>query len=116
MASDGDLVLRAHLPLPLGYAAPRTGTEEKLAEIWRLALNMDCVGVEDHYNDLGGDSFIAALMFSLIDEAFAIDIPAATLLSAPTIAQLARQIDVRLARKSARPCGRPDRSGPERPR
>jgi acyl carrier protein len=116
MRSDDDLVLRAHLALPLSYVAPRTGTETRLADIWCLALNMDCVGVEDHYNDLGGDSFIAALMFNLIEETFEIGIPVATLLKAPTIAQLAREVDRRLAMGNERPHRSPDQSRPERSR
>ena len=92
-ASDGSLVLRELLLLPLPYVAPRTATEERLERIWRSVLRMDCVGVEDSYNDLGGDSFLAAVIFDLIEQEFGSRINIATLISAPTIAELARRID-----------------------
>jgi hypothetical protein len=34
-----------------------------LAEIWRRAFGMDCVGITDNYEDLGGDSLLAASIF-----------------------------------------------------
>lgn len=54
---------------------------------------MDCVGVDDRYHDLGGDSFLATSLFSLIEEAFGVTIPMATLVEASTIRELARKID-----------------------
>lgn len=62
-------------------------------EIWRTVLSMDFVGVDDDYNDLGGDSLQAVAIFSLIDQAFRVSIPMGTLVEAPSIAQLARRID-----------------------
>jgi acyl carrier protein len=90
---EQSLVLRQQLPLPRPYIAPQTATEEKLAEIWRTALSMDCVGVEDSYHDLGGDSFIAAILFAMIEAEFGITVPMATLVDAPTIATLAMHMD-----------------------
>jgi acyl carrier protein len=93
LSQDESLVRRQQLPLPKPYAAPRSDTEQKIAEIWRDALTMDTVGVDDSYNDLGGDSTTAAIIFALIEETFAIKIPMATLINAPTIAQLAPIVD-----------------------
>jgi acyl carrier protein len=86
------LVLREHLPLPQPYTAPRTDDEAVLAEIWRTALSMDCVGVHDSYLDLGGDSFLGAVIFSMIETAFGVKIPMAILVSSPTVAELAARI------------------------
>jgi acyl carrier protein len=87
------LVLREQLPLPWPYLAPRTPTEQRLAEIWRTALSMDRVGVEDRYSDLGGDSFLAMIILNAIEETFRVAIPMAIFAEASTIAQLAPKID-----------------------
>ncbi|GAC1305179.1 MAG: hypothetical protein NVSMB10_08850 [Steroidobacteraceae bacterium] len=92
---DATLVARAQLPLPRPYLAPRSPTENKLATIWRTVLSMDCVGVDDAYYDLGGDSLHASMIFALIHETFNVTLPMAVLASAPTIAQLAAVIDRR---------------------
>jgi len=87
------VVLREQLPLPRPYIAPRTPTEQRLAEIWRSVLSMDEVGVEDAYADLGGDSFLATIIFSMIQDAFKMVLPMAALVTSPTIAMLALRIE-----------------------
>ena len=90
---SGAIVLRRQLPLLGPYVAPRTQTEQKLAEIWRSGLGMDQIGIADGYEDLGGDSLRAAGIFAEIEQTFAIEIPMATLVDAPTIEQLAQKVD-----------------------
>ena len=90
---SGPIVLRRQLPLLGPYVAPRTATERKLADIWCNALGMDQIGIADGYEDLGGDSLRAAGIFAEIEQSFAIEIPMATLVDAPTIEQLARKVD-----------------------
>lgn len=87
------LVRRDQLPLLNGFVAPRTATETAVAAIWRSALNMDLVGVTDDYQDLGGDSFLAGIIFGLITETFGIEIPLALLFESPTVEDLAAKID-----------------------
>ena len=93
MAPEQPLVLREQLPLPRAYLAPRTPVEQRLAEIWRAALSMDRIGVEDRYDDLGGDSFLAKTIFYAIEETFRVSMPMAVLVEAPTIAQRAPRIE-----------------------
>jgi acyl carrier protein len=81
------------------YVAPRTGTEQKLAEIWRDVLGVDRVGVTDHYDDLDVDSLLAASIFVEIEEKFAISLPTAALVDAPTIEQVARKLDELISRR-----------------
>jgi aryl carrier-like protein len=64
-----------------------------LAEIWRAVLSMDRVGVEDNYHDLGGDSLHARIIFARIAESCGVELPVATLVEAPCIAELARLIE-----------------------
>ena len=89
MPEPDALIRRAQLMLARAYVPPRTPIEERLARIWRDVLGMDAVGVDDSYYDLGGDSFLAAVIFAQIEEEFGIDLPMATLIRSPTIAQLA---------------------------
>jgi acyl carrier protein len=93
MMESDTLVLRRHLPLLGAYIAPQTPTEKKLAEIWCRELGMDMVGIADSYEDLGGSSLLAAVIFAEINTTFGIEIPMYSLVDAPTIEQLARQID-----------------------
>ncbi len=90
---DPMLVQREQLPLPRPYVAPRTQTERKLAAIWCEVLTMDRIGIDDAYTDLGGDSFLASLVFAMIVEAFAISLPLSILVTSPTIAELAAKLD-----------------------
>ena len=93
MPPESPIVLREQLPLPRPYAAPRTLTEQRLVEIWRTVLTMDRVGVDDSYHDLGGDSFLATVMFAKIEETFRVSVPMAILVTASTIAELALALD-----------------------
>src|SRR6185437_442925 len=73
----------------LGFAPPRDSTEKVLAEIWSDLLNVERVGIEDDFFELGGHSLLAIRAVSRIRDAFGADLPLATLLHTPTIAQLA---------------------------
>ena len=92
-ANSVSIVLRRQIPLLCAYAAPRTATESKLAEIWRKALGMDQAGITDKYEDLGGHSLLAAGIFAEIENTFGIEIPMAPLIDAPAIGPLARRVD-----------------------
>ncbi len=79
--------------LASGYVAPRTTTEEELAEIWRELLGVDRVGVHDHFFDLGGHSLLAVQVLSRVREVFAVDVPLSALFEeAPNVGNLARTI------------------------
>ncbi len=75
------------------YVAPRTVTEQRLAEIWQRALGVDRVGITDSYEDLGGSSLVAASICVEIEKSFAISIKMDTLLGAPTVEKLALKVD-----------------------
>jgi acyl carrier protein len=99
---DPTLVRREQLPLPRPYVAPRTPTERKLNAIWCEVLTMDRIGIEDAYTDLGGDSFLASLIFTLIQDQFAISLPMSILVTSPTIAELAAKLDAFAAESEVR--------------
>jgi acyl carrier protein len=86
-------ILRSELGLAQDYVAPRSETEKRLAEIWRVALNLDEVGVDDSYFWLPGDSLIAARIFAEIERAFGVRLPMSTLVTAKSVALLAARIE-----------------------
>ncbi|MCO8273920.1 amino acid adenylation domain-containing protein [Actinoplanes sp. TRM 88003] len=57
---------RAALPQPAAatdtYVAPATPEQQRIAELWRAVLDVDRVGVEDSFFDLGGDSIRAVAL------------------------------------------------------
>ena len=75
------------------YTAPRTPEEELLAALWADVLNLEKVGVESSFFDLGGHSLLATQLISRVRDAFDVDIELRSLFEAPTIAQLAQEID-----------------------
>ena len=90
---------RRLLPVPAksaesqrGRAAARNALEEELTKIWESVLGVTPVGVFDDFTVLGGNSIDAVRMVSRIEKSFGIAMPLATLLRAPTIAQLAKVI------------------------
>jgi amino acid adenylation domain-containing protein/non-ribosomal peptide synthase protein (TIGR01720 family) len=55
---------KGHLKMESGYVAPRTPTQQRLAEIWIEVLNVDQVGIEDNFFGLGGDSILSIQVVS----------------------------------------------------
>lgn len=79
------------------FVAPRTPLEIALADIWRTVLNVEDVGIDDTFVDLGGDSLQAAQVLARASNAWGVDLPFEVLQTAPTVALLAETITVRLA-------------------
>ena len=65
-------------------------TTSQLVRIWQELLNVESIGVDQNYFDLGGDSVLAVRLFAHIETAFHIKLPLATLFEAPTIQELAQ--------------------------
>lgn len=77
-----------------GFAAPRTDTEIRLAEIWSLLLNGEEVGLYDNFLDLGGNSLIANQCVTRIRAAFGINLPIVRLFSdTANVRELSEEID-----------------------
>ena len=69
--------------------APRDALESTLVDIWRTVLGTDSVGLHDNFFDLGGHSLLAVRLFSEIERRFGKRLDLSTVMSAPTVAQLA---------------------------
>ena len=72
--------------------APRSRIEAKLLAIWRTALEISEIGVDDDFFDLGGHSLAAVQIAASICKEFEIQLPASVLLDYPTIAKLAVRV------------------------
>jgi amino acid adenylation domain-containing protein len=75
------------------YVPPRTDLEEDLAAIWGEVLRVERVGVHDNFFDLGGDSIASMRVASRVRQAFEAPISVGTIFTAPTVAQLAEQVE-----------------------
>ncbi len=79
--------------LAAAYAAPRTTTEEVLAEIWCAVLGLKQVGVHDNFFDLGGHSLLVTQVLARVRQAFHVGLSLRRAFESPTIAQLAAAIE-----------------------
>jgi amino acid adenylation domain-containing protein len=73
--------------------APRTSTETILATLWAQLFKIEAVSVEDNFFELGGDSLLAMRLMNQVSQQFDRELPVSTLFQAPTIAQLAANLD-----------------------
>ena len=74
------------------YEAPRNKVEEKLIEIWNKLLDMNSIGINDNFFDLGGHSLKATFLASQIKKEFNIYIPMKEIFKSPTIKLLGEYI------------------------
>ncbi len=74
------------------FLAPRTPTEQVLADIWGEILQLKDVGVHDHFFELGGHSLLATQLVSRVQSLFRITLPLRQVFERPTIATLAQVI------------------------
>lgn len=99
LTSNGK-VNRKALPLPevedgvvLEHIAARTPTEEKVLEIWTDLLKRDQISMNNNFFDIGGDSILATRLISRLRKIYERELQMRVIFEAPTIAELARQLD-----------------------
>jgi acyl carrier protein len=99
LTPNGKLDRRA-LPAPAygsttadSYIAPRTDTEQALADIWTEVLGINQVGVEDNFFELGGDSLRSLQLTSRTKVAFDVILTPREVLIARTVSALAELIE-----------------------
>ncbi|WP_437675107.1 amino acid adenylation domain-containing protein [Sorangium sp. So ce131] len=86
-------------PAGAAAAAPRTPTEDVLAGIWAEVLGLDRIGVHASFFELGGHSLLATQVASRVRRALGVELPLRSLFDHPTVAELARDVDQRRARR-----------------
>lgn len=79
--------------LAQAYIAPRTAVEKQLAQVWCELLQLDQVGIDDNFFDLGGTSLAVVRMAGLYHQRFGHDIPPIKVFQHPSIARLARFVE-----------------------
>ena len=80
--------------LDTAFRPPQTPTEVRVAEVWKLALELDEVGVDDDFFELGGDSLDAVRVAATLGA------PAAELYRRTTIREVAETLE---ASKNGKP-------------
>jgi acyl-CoA synthetase (AMP-forming)/AMP-acid ligase II/acyl carrier protein len=85
------------------FIAPRTPTEELVADLWAEALGLEQVGVLDHFLDLGGDSMLATRVVSLVRTELGMELPQRALFDAPTVADQAQLVEKWLRNRRSAP-------------
>lgn len=84
------------------FVAPATETEQTLAALVAEVLNVDEVGAEDSFFELGGESLLTAQFLEAVEERFGVDIPLAEFSARPAVRAVASMLDER--------CGDSERS------
>jgi amino acid adenylation domain-containing protein len=79
---------------PAPFVAPGTGTEIRLAAIWKDVLGLQSeVGAEDDFFEAGGDSILGVQLCSAIAVKFGVEFSFPRLFDARTVKGIAAQID-----------------------
>ncbi len=99
----------ADMPASPDWVAPRTPTENMLADIWSEVLGGDGtsgwrpIGAHDNFFALGGHSLLATQVVSRVRRTFGVELAIKQVFEGPTIAELASDIQVALAGPAAVP-------------
>jgi len=86
-------VLAPRPVLSVDFVEPQSETEKAIAVLWREALGLEAVGIDDHFFDLGGSSLLLTQVHARLNALRNDDIPLVELLEHPTIGALADWLD-----------------------
>jgi amino acid adenylation domain-containing protein len=75
------------------YVAPRTPTEQMVAQIWAEVLRLDRVGIHDNFFKIGGHSLKATQVISRVRKQLRKDLAIRLLFERPTVHEIARVVD-----------------------
>jgi amino acid adenylation domain-containing protein len=74
------------------FVVPQTAMEQTIASVWRDVLNIDRVGVEDHFFDVGGHSLLMIQAVGKLQKALERELSVIELFRYPTINSLAKYL------------------------
>ncbi|WP_157762223.1 non-ribosomal peptide synthetase [Nocardia yamanashiensis] len=93
---------RRALPEPVlvqrEFLAPRTASEQAVAEVLAAVLGLERVGVHDDFFALGGNSLLATQVAGRLGAALDTHVPVRTLFESPGVAALARAVEPQAGR------------------
>ncbi|HTJ88531.1 MAG TPA: phosphopantetheine-binding protein, partial [Terriglobales bacterium] len=77
------------------FVAPRTATEQAIAEVWAEVLRRDQskISAEDNFFDLGGHSLLATQVVSRLRQRFLVEISMRAIFDRPTVSGLGEAVD-----------------------
>lgn len=75
------------------YIKPRNETEKKLLDIWCSILNIEEIGIDNSFFDIGGHSLKATVLVSKIRKEFSSEITLRQIFQNPTIRKLAEVVN-----------------------
>ncbi len=89
---------RRALPMPTSenlvgfkmFVPPRNELERQLTQIWEEVLGIEPIGIQNNFFELGGNSLLAVQMLAEVEKQCGKNLPITTLLSSPTIEELAK--------------------------
>ena len=105
LTANGKLDRKA-LPAPAGaveeapLVAPRTPTEQALAQIFSAVLNLPRVSLHDDFFSLGGHSLLAIQLVSRIRSVLRLELPLRELFLHPRLSAMAAWLDAQARRES----------------
>lgn len=73
------------------YVGPRNELERQIVEIWEKIICVKKISIDDKFNEVGGDSLMAVILFSELERLTGKNMPLSTLLHAPTVRELASE-------------------------
>jgi acyl carrier protein len=80
------------------YRPPGTDVERFLTSLWGEILGIEEVGTSAPFLDLGGDSILAGQIIARIRSRLEIEVTLSDFFDSPTVAQMARIIEGKLAK------------------
>jgi acyl transferase domain-containing protein/acyl carrier protein len=92
-----------------GSTPPRTELEKAVAQVWREALGVEVIGVDDDFFGLGGNSLVAVQLIAALRKAVGVRLPMRSLFELPTVAGLAARIEEITAAEPAPAAPEPER-------
>ncbi|OKP97461.1 hybrid non-ribosomal peptide synthetase/type I polyketide synthase [Paenibacillus sp. P46E] len=75
------------------YLEPQTRTEQEIAAIWKEVLQVEQVGLHDHFFELGGNSLYLIRVYHRLRENLHTDIPLVNMFEYPTVYALSKFIN-----------------------
>ncbi len=79
--------------LEAAYVAPRSSTEQAIADVWREVLGREKVGIHDNFFEVGGSSLLLVRIHARLREVLGREVTMVQLFRHPTVQALARFLE-----------------------